>query len=54
METIYDIAHAVSKGHTEGSEMGKMTVLPASFTGGRRYMMQNYHDAIWLCCNKKT
>jgi hypothetical protein len=33
--------------------MGKMTVLPASFTRRRRYMLQNYHDAILLCCNKK-
>jgi hypothetical protein len=29
--------------------MGKITVLPASFTGGRRYMIQNYHDAIAIC-----
>ena len=29
--------------------MGKMTVLPASHTGGRRYMIQNYHDGIAIC-----
>jgi len=29
--------------------MGKMTILPASHTGGRRYMIQNYHDSIAIC-----
>jgi len=29
--------------------MGKLTMLPSSFTGGRRYMIQNYHDAIAIC-----
>lgn len=29
--------------------MGKMTILPASHTGGRRYMIQNYHDGIAIC-----
>ncbi|KAG2481607.1 hypothetical protein PVAP13_J029060 [Panicum virgatum] len=33
----------------DGSEMGKLTVLPASHTGGRRYMVQNYHDGIAIC-----
>jgi len=49
MVTIQGIADAVDKGCIRGSEMGKMTVLPASFTGGRRYMLQNYHDAIAIC-----
>ena len=49
MESIQGITDAISRGCTQGSEMGKMTVLPASFTGGRRYMMQNYHDAIAIC-----
>jgi hypothetical protein len=49
MESIQGICDAVSRGSTEGSEMGKMTILPASFTGGRRYMIQNYHDGIAIC-----
>ena len=49
MESIQGICDAISKGSTEGSEMGKMTVLPASYTGGRRYMIQNYHDGIAIC-----
>lgn len=49
MESIQGISDAVSQGCVNGSEMGKMTVLPASFTGGRRYMLQNYHDGIAIC-----
>jgi hypothetical protein len=29
--------------------MGKTIVLPASHIGGRRYMIQNYHDSIAIC-----
>lgn len=49
MESIQGIADAITRGCTHGNEMGKMTVLPASFTGGRRYLIQNYHDAIAIC-----
>lgn len=49
MESIQGICDAISRGLTEGSEMGKMTVLPASHTGSRRYMIQNYHDGIAIC-----
>jgi hypothetical protein len=49
MESIQGLCDAVSRGSTEGSEVGKMTILPASYTGGRRYMIQNYHDGIAIC-----
>jgi len=49
MESIQGICDAIGRGCVEGSEMGKMTVLPASHTGGRRYMIQNYHDGIAIC-----
>ncbi|CAD6221051.1 unnamed protein product [Miscanthus lutarioriparius] len=49
MESIQGICDAINRGSTEGSEMGKMTVLPASHTGGRRYKIQNYHDGIAIC-----
>jgi amino acid permease len=29
--------------------MGKAVILPASHTGGRCYMIQNYHDSIAIC-----
>jgi hypothetical protein len=49
VENLQGIADAVSRGCVDGSEMGKLTVLPASHTGGRRYMIQNYHDAMAIC-----
>ena len=49
MESIQGICDAIGRGSEEGSEVGKMTVLPASYTGGRRYMIQNYHDGIAIC-----
>lgn len=49
VENLQGISDAVSRGCTNGSEMGKLTVLPASHTGGRRYMIQNYHDAMAIC-----
>ena len=49
MENLQGIADAVGRGCIDGSEMGKLTVLPASHTGGRRYMIQNYHDGVAIC-----
>jgi hypothetical protein len=49
MASIQGICDAVNRGSTEGKEVGKTTVLPASYTGGRRYMIQNYHDGIAIC-----
>lgn len=49
VENIQGITDAINRGCTHGSEMGKMTILPTSFTGGCRYMLQNYHDAIAIC-----
>ncbi|KAJ1266692.1 hypothetical protein BS78_08G171500 [Paspalum vaginatum] len=48
-ESIQGIADAVGRGCVDGGEMGRHTVLPASYTGGRRYMIQNYHDGIAIC-----
>ncbi|KAJ1262208.1 hypothetical protein BS78_09G089200 [Paspalum vaginatum] len=48
-ESIQCIADAVGRGCIDGGEVGKHTVLPASHTGGRRYMIQNYHDGIAIC-----
>lgn len=43
------MADAVVNGSIDGSDVGKHIVLSASHTGGRRYMIQNYHDAIAIC-----
>ena len=49
IESLQGIADAVGRGCVDGSEIGKLTVLPASHTGGRRYMVQNYHDGMAIC-----
>ena len=49
IENLQGISDAVSKGCINGDEMGKTIVLPASHIGGRRYMIQNYHDSIAIC-----
>ncbi|WVZ94970.1 hypothetical protein U9M48_040790, partial [Paspalum notatum var. saurae] len=49
LENMAGITDAVGRGCVDGSEIGKPTVLPASHTGGRRYMIQNYHDTIAIC-----
>ncbi|XP_076923942.1 uncharacterized protein LOC143586237 [Bidens hawaiensis] len=38
-----------SVGNTDVSIAGQRVILPSSFTGGARYMMQNYLDAMCLC-----
>ncbi|XP_023765103.2 uncharacterized protein LOC111913607 [Lactuca sativa] len=37
------------QGNKNISELGQRVILPSSFTGGARYMMQNYLDAMSLC-----
>lgn len=49
VESLQGIVDAVGLECVDGNDIGKKTVLPASHTGGRRYMIQNYHDAIALC-----
>jgi len=49
VESAQGIIDAIDKGCVDGSEIGKKTILPASHTGGRRYMIQNYHDGIAIC-----
>lgn len=49
VESLQGVAEAVASGSIDGSDVGKLIVLPASHTGGRRYMVQNYHDAILIC-----
>jgi hypothetical protein len=49
IESIQGITDAVSRGCISGDEIGKTIILSASHTGGRRYMIQNYHDSIAIC-----
>lgn len=48
-EVFSGVADAVLQGETDGRTLGKRIVLPPSFTGGARYMIQNYQDAMAIC-----
>jgi hypothetical protein len=48
MKSIQGISDVVTRGHTDGNEIGRRVILPASYVGGRRYMFQNYHDGLMI------
>nr|XP_025648288.1 uncharacterized protein LOC112743284 [Arachis hypogaea] len=48
-EMYKGISEAVLMGETTPSSRGKCIILPSSFTGGPRYMIQNYQDAMAIC-----
>ncbi|XP_070004230.1 uncharacterized protein [Nicotiana sylvestris] len=43
------LADAILHGDIDPSSQGKRIILPSSFTGGARYMVQNYQDAMAIC-----
>lgn len=47
-DKVCDIQSAVERGATEPSSTGKR-IIPSSFTGGPRYMIQNFQDAMAIC-----
>ncbi|XP_076908678.1 uncharacterized protein LOC143565661 [Bidens hawaiensis] len=48
-DTYQSLQGMQSVGNTDVSTAGQRVILPSSFTGGARYMMQNYLDAMCLC-----
>jgi hypothetical protein len=40
---------AVMRGDTTPASIGKRIVLPSTFTGSPRYMIENYQDAMAIC-----
>ncbi|CAN6348259.1 unnamed protein product [Urochloa humidicola] len=48
-EIYKGIQDAMHKGDFDGNNVGKKVILPASFTGSKRYMVQNYQDAMAIC-----
>ena len=48
-ELYKGLKDVVLRGDTTPSSVGKRIVLPSSFTGGPRYMAQNFQDAIAIC-----
>ncbi|KAM0918645.1 hypothetical protein ACQ4PT_008729 [Festuca glaucescens] len=45
-ETYQGITDAVGEGSSTGKNLGVQYILHSSFTGGPRYMVQNYHDGM--------
>jgi hypothetical protein len=48
-EYLQGIFDAVEKGLTHGEQVGKITLLPSSHVGSKRYRIQNYQDGIAIC-----
>ncbi|XP_072073481.1 uncharacterized protein [Arachis hypogaea] len=48
-EMYKGLAEAVLRGETTPSSRKKRIILPSSFTGGPRYIIQNYQDAMSIC-----
>nr|CAD1817858.1 unnamed protein product [Ananas comosus var. bracteatus] len=48
-EVYEGLKDAVVRGETTPSSIGKRIVLPSSFTGSPRYMIQNFQDAMAIC-----
>ena len=48
-ETYQGITDAVGQGSATGRSVGVKVVLPSGFIGSKRYMAQNYQDAMAIC-----
>lgn len=48
-ERYNNLQKASLQGNNDPSSVGKRIVLPSSFTGSARYMVQNYQDAMAIC-----
>jgi hypothetical protein len=48
-ESVQGITDAIGRGLTDANSVGERVVMPASFTGGRRYHVMNYQDAMAIC-----
>ncbi|KAK1402479.1 hypothetical protein POM88_002084 [Heracleum sosnowskyi] len=48
-ELYNNLVDSFSRGDVSAADVGKRIVLPSSFTGGFRYMQQNYQDSLALC-----
>jgi hypothetical protein len=48
-ESVQGITDAIGRGITSASSVGEIVIMPASFTGGRRYLVMNYQDAMAIC-----
>ncbi|RWR85036.1 putative AT hook motif-containing protein [Cinnamomum micranthum f. kanehirae] len=46
---IVDHQDAITEGDTDASSVGHRFILPSSYTGGPRYLVQQYQDAMAIC-----
>jgi hypothetical protein len=48
IELYSGLRDAIMRGDTNPASIGKRIVLPSSFTGSPRYMIENYQDAMTI------
>ncbi|XP_022013728.1 uncharacterized protein LOC110913191 [Helianthus annuus] len=48
-DSYKNISASIASGNTDALKTGQRVILPSAFTGGSRYMMQKYLDAMALC-----
>ncbi|XP_019190755.1 PREDICTED: uncharacterized protein LOC109185227 [Ipomoea nil] len=48
-EAYQGLSDALTRGELDPTARGKRIILPSTFTGGARYMIQNYQDAMAIC-----
>jgi hypothetical protein len=48
-ESVQGITDAIGKGLTSADSVGGRVIVPAPFTGGQRYHVMNYQDAMAIC-----
>ncbi|XP_019180459.1 PREDICTED: uncharacterized protein LOC109175614 [Ipomoea nil] len=48
-ESYSGLTDALTRGELSPAAQGRRIILPSSFTGGARYMIQNYQDAMAIC-----
>jgi len=48
-EIYKGLSDAIIPGERDPTKHGRRVILPSSFTGGARYMIQNYQDAMAIC-----
>lgn len=44
-----NIVDSLRRGDVDATDVGKRVILPSSFTGGYRYMQQNFQDSLAVC-----
>ena len=49
IELYNGLKDAIMRGDTTPASTGKRLILPSSFTGSPRYMIENYEDAMAIC-----